>query len=93
MKLEIGVGRLWMRRALTVTFWPTASGFARCSGKVREASSSQLLPSAPSRSGVAGIGPSIGMRTRRRSVAPGELQFLHDARADGREAAPAPRRS
>ena len=70
VKLEIGVGSMWMRRALTVTRCPVTSGFARCSGNVRVASSSHPLPSAPSRSGVAGMGPSIGMRTRRRSVAP-----------------------
>ncbi len=70
VKLVMGVGRLWMRRALTVTCWPTDSGFSRWSGKLREASSSQLRPSVPSRSGVAGTVPSIDMRTRSRSVAP-----------------------
>ena len=74
-----------MRRAQTVTCCPIESGFARCSGKVREASSNQLLPSAPSRSGVAGTGPPMGMRTRSRSVGPGELQFLDRPAADVRE--------
>ena len=85
VKLEIGVGRLWMRRALTVTRWPTASGRARWSGKLRQASSSQPPSSAPSRSGVA---EHRAFRRHAHAQALGgarELQFLHDAVADQRE--------
>ena len=60
VKLEIGVGRhVHAPRADRHLLADARAAFARCSGRVRVTSSSQLLPSAPSRSGVAGIGPSV----------------------------------